>query len=93
MVRVHPPQPFFHLSLDDFGPLVSGTISNDGGRVKSVLILFLPFSCTPLPCAGHTVSDSPFLELFFSVSNRWLGPCHFIKSVSPTNHLFGHSGP
>ncbi len=69
--------------------LVSGTISNDAGRVKSFLISLLPCSVTPLSLR-RTVSLFGALLDCCPCPTYSLGPCQFINSVLPTNHLFGH---
>jgi len=40
-----------------------------------------------------SADDSPQLAISFMPNLLRSAPCHFIDSVLPTKHLFGHSGP
>jgi hypothetical protein len=65
-------------------------ISNEVGRVKSVLISFLFPPGTPLHQRGRVHLS----ELSCHCPTCWLGPSScFIDSVLPTKHLFDHFRP
>jgi hypothetical protein len=71
-------------------------ISNEGGPVKSVLLLFLFLAHTPYLCAVPLfplASDAPQFSGGSLGPTYWLGSCHFIDSVWPTKHLSDHSRP
>src|SRR5205807_8069547 len=59
---------------------------------SSVLCSLRPHPCigTGVPCSS--ADGSPSITLH-SRSPDSLGPCSFINSVLPTNHLFDHCGP
>jgi len=78
-------------------------ISNDADRVKGFFRLFLNLFESLLFLVGHT---SAFAQVrrcarriifrrrsLIRVHPTRSAPCHFIVLVSPTNHLFDHSGP
>ncbi len=70
--------------------LVSGTISNGVGRVKSFLISFLLCLGTPLDLRRTALVFDAAVDCSCPCPTYSLGPCHFINSVLPTSHLFGH---
>lgn len=84
-----------HKQKNHSGESVDENISNEIGGVKDVLSLFFSFAGTRgrVHKSAYKRSGSfSSLDSCFRVHPRCSICLHFISSVLPTKHLFGHSG-